>query len=377
MVDQREVSGRGYLHDAGLALVKTLPILASSVVINTGHCISGSAVGKHVAATVVGMSNGVICEADVIWDMGYIGNKESYSTLLQPVWGAFLAVQAKSEQLLAVSKFECSTLVRCSILSLSGAIYLLVPANTLATPIVEITNTRPALAIEASSLCFGIDALVRLLSNTSPMLLEMSNDDQRVFDRGKHIKSASRALHSSRTTVSNGDHMVFDRGKVLQLTSWPLKQEDLVKDVDLLSQHKMVWVSCCVTLTRHIPENLHYVNSCSCFFDGCHEINNTKTDVLTWCVCMMDRFKCNGALANFFRVFLLSPLVQSRNSALIVWPGDLQLLVEWKQCANKKNKKFAHGMAFLGDFFLCDGCLFLVLQLLQDSKYFRGLHFCN
>ena len=141
MVDQREVSGRGYLHDAGLALINTLPILASSVVINTGHCISGSAVGKHVAATVVGMSNGVICEADVIWDMGYIGNKESYSTLLQPVWGAFLAVQAKSEQLLAVSKFECSTLVRCSILSLSGAIYLLVPANTLATPIVEITNT--------------------------------------------------------------------------------------------------------------------------------------------------------------------------------------------------------------------------------------------
>ena len=94
-------------------------------------------------------------------------------------------------------------------------------------------------------------------------------------------------------------------------------------------------------------------------------------------ICMLDRFKCNGAMANSFRVFVLSPFAQSRNSALIVWPGDLQLLVEWKQCANKKNKKFAHGMASLGDFFLCDGCLFLVLQLLQDSKYFRGLHFCN
>jgi len=56
-------------------------------------------------------------------------------------------------------------------------------------------------------------------------------------------------------------------------------------------------------------------------------------------ICMLDRFKCNGAMANSFRVFLLSPLVQSINSALIVWPGDLQLLVELKQCANKKKSK--------------------------------------
>ena len=56
-------------------------------------------------------------------------------------------------------------------------------------------------------------------------------------------------------------------------------------------------------------------------------------------ICMLDRFKCNGAMANSFRVFVLSPFAQSRNSALIVWPGDLQLLVELKQCANKKNKK--------------------------------------
>jgi len=48
---------------------------------------------------------------------------------------------------------------------------------------------------------------------------------------------------------------------------------------------------------------------------------------------------CNGAMANSFRVFVLSPFAQSRNSALIVWPGDLELLVELKQCANKKNKK--------------------------------------
>ena len=54
---------------------------------------------------------------------------------------------------------------------------------------------------------------------------------------------------------------------------------------------------------------------------------------------MLDRFKCNGAMANSFRVFLLSPLVQSINSALNVWPGDLQLLVELKQCANKKKSK--------------------------------------
>ncbi|CAO2152441.1 unnamed protein product [Urochloa humidicola] len=124
----------------------------------------------------------------------YMLDTHSCNCSIMFVLDEFLAVQAPAESLLEKSEQP-----------LAGSMFE------------HTTHARPALAFGASSGCFGIDASVLFLSNTiTSRPLQMSTGDHRVFDRGKHIQSASWPLHSIRTAVPNGDHKVFDRGKGIQ-----------------------------------------------------------------------------------------------------------------------------------------------------------------